>query len=62
VPILNQYRAWLDEQRVQVLPKSPMAEAIGYALNQWQALCRYTKASAYQTLVSIRTSVRKSVL
>jgi transposase len=44
VPILNQFRAWLDEQRVQVLPKSPMAEAIGYALNQWQALCRYTEA------------------
>jgi len=35
VPILEQFHAWLVEQRDQVLPKSPMAEAIGYALNNW---------------------------
>jgi len=44
VPILEQFRTWLDEQRTQVLPKSPMAEAIGYALNNWTALIRYTEA------------------
>ncbi len=44
VPILDQFHAWLVEQRVQVLPKSPMAEAIGYALNNWTALKRYTEA------------------
>ena len=27
-----------------MLPKSPMAEAIGYALNNWSALIRYTEA------------------
>jgi transposase len=27
-----------------VLPKSPMAEAMGYALNNWSALIRYTEA------------------
>ena len=32
VPILEQFHTWLEEQRAQVLPKSPMAEAIGYAL------------------------------
>jgi transposase len=26
-----------------VLPRSPMGEAITYALNQWDALCRYTE-------------------
>ena len=31
-------------QRPQVLPKSPMAEALGYALNNWAALIRYTEA------------------
>ena len=25
-----------------VLPKSPMGQAIGYAFNQWEALCAYT--------------------
>ena len=27
-----------------MLPKSPMAEALGYALNNWAALVRYTEA------------------
>ena len=25
------------------MPKSALAQAVGYALNQWQALCRYTE-------------------
>jgi transposase len=44
VPILDKMHDWLVEQRPQVLPKSPMAEAIGYALNNWTALIRYTEA------------------
>jgi transposase len=44
VPILDKFHGWLEEQRAQVLPKSPMAEAIGYALNNWTALKRYTDA------------------
>src|SRR5262245_3497957 len=44
VPILEQFRQWLVAQRPEVLPKSPMGEAIGYALNNWAALGRYTEA------------------
>jgi hypothetical protein len=44
VPILAQFKRWLEAERPQVLPKSPMAEAMGYALNQWTALIRYTEA------------------
>jgi transposase len=44
VPILGQFRTWLEAQRPEVLPKSPMGEAIGYALNNWTALVRYTEA------------------
>jgi hypothetical protein len=44
VPILDQFKAWLDKERDPVLPKSPMGEAIGYALNNWTALVRYTEA------------------
>jgi transposase len=44
-PILVQFRAWLVAQQAThggpVLPKSPMGEAITYALNQWTALCVY---------------------
>jgi transposase len=44
VPILDQFHAWLETQRRDALPKSPMGEAIGYALNNWTALLRYTEA------------------
>jgi transposase len=44
VPILEQFRRWLEAQRPEVLPKSPMGEATGYALNNWAALVRYTEA------------------
>jgi transposase len=43
---LAEFRAWLESQQAErcgpVLPKSPMGEAIQYALNQWDALCVYT--------------------
>jgi transposase len=44
VPILEQFHQWLEAQRQEVLPKSPIAEAVGYALNNWAALSRYTEA------------------
>jgi transposase len=43
VPILGELFAWLEGVRGRVLPKSPMGEAIGYALNQKAALLRYTE-------------------
>ena len=43
VPILWELFAWLEAVRAQVLPKSPMGEAIAYALNQKAALLRYTE-------------------
>jgi transposase len=39
-PLLDTIHAWLETQRVKVLPKSPIGEAIGYALNHWAALIR----------------------
>src|SRR5262249_43553615 len=32
---------WLHEEQPKVLPKSPMGQAIAYALRHWQALTRY---------------------
>src|SRR5205823_6104176 len=43
VPILGRLHTWLVAQRPEVLPKSPMGEAITYALNNWEALKRYTE-------------------
>ena len=42
MPLLTSLRQWLLAQKEQVLPKSPIAAAINYVLNQWEALNRYT--------------------
>jgi transposase len=46
LPRLAQFKAYLESQQAlhggPVLPKSPMGQAITYALNQWDALCVYT--------------------
>lgn len=46
VPRLRRFKEWLESQQPNcggaILPKSPMGQAITYALNQWEALCVYT--------------------
>jgi transposase len=42
VALLTTLCHWVENEQRQVLPKSPIGVAIGYALNQWQALLRYT--------------------
>jgi transposase len=42
-PILAEIKIWLDREKEVVLPRSPMAQAIQYTLNQWDALCRYVE-------------------
>ena len=37
VPILERFHTWLEEQRPEVLPKSPLGEALSYTLNNWIA-------------------------
>jgi len=45
VPILNQFKAWMDRELEsgRILPKSAIRKAFTYTLNQWSALCRYTE-------------------
>lgn len=42
LPIFDEIKSILTEYKDQTLPKSPMSKAINYALNQWDALVRYT--------------------
>jgi len=44
LPLLGQIRSWLEVSLHSLLPKSPTAGAIGYALSNWQALSRYVEA------------------
>ena len=43
-PIFDKFHAWLKTEQPKVLPKSAIAEAIGYALNHWEALKRPLEA------------------
>jgi transposase len=40
--VREQFHTWLTAQRLAVLPKSPLGEAVGYAMSNWGALMRYT--------------------
>ncbi len=39
--ILEKIKTWLDEKVGKVLPKSPLGEAIAYALGRWPKLITY---------------------
>src|ERR1035437_7237021 len=43
-PVLGEFRTWLEGTLRTVLPRSPTAGAIGYALNNWAALTRYPES------------------
>ena len=49
MPVLERFRKWLEEQKRDVLPKSPINAAIGYVQNHWEALIRYA-SSGYLTI------------
>jgi transposase len=36
--VMEAFKAWLEAEQPRHLPKSPMGEAIGYALGQWKEL------------------------
>ena len=44
LPLLTDFRAWLEAALRAVLPRSPTAGAIGYALSNWSALTRYVES------------------
>lgn len=40
-PILDEFRAWTEEERHVVPPKSAAGKALGYAYREWESLTRY---------------------
>jgi len=43
LPLLNQFKIWLDKSALQIPPKSAVGKAIAYSLRQWPKLIRYTE-------------------
>ena len=44
LPLLKDFKKWLDKTILQVVPKSAIGKAIQYSLNQWDKLRGYTKS------------------
>ena len=42
-PVLEKIQVWLKTRRLVTLPKSPLGQAVQYALNQWKALNRFVE-------------------
>ena len=63
VTVREEFHAWLLGQQARALPKSPLGEAVGYAMSNWEALMRYTEQGylAIDNNVSERT-LRQVVL
>lgn len=40
-PVVEEFFSWCDSEHLVVLPESPIGQAIGYARNQKDALCRF---------------------
>jgi len=43
VPLLEQFKTWLDHSAQHTLPKSTIGKAVGYSIRQWTKLNRYTE-------------------
>ena len=44
LPVLAQFRQWLEGNVIGLPTQAPLAKAFGYALRHWQALIRYTES------------------
>ena len=43
VPILDALGKWMKEQYIKALPKSSIGKALGYSIERWEKLSRYTE-------------------
>ena len=44
VPVLADFKRWLEAHYPKLLPQGPLALAFGYTLRNWQALTRYCES------------------
>jgi len=43
VPVLSEFKVWLEGHYRTLLPQGPLGQAFGYTLRNWRALTRYTE-------------------
>jgi transposase len=45
VPILSEFKTWLDEKQVYIIPKSDSGKAVNYAIGQWSSFINYINSA-----------------
>lgn len=62
-PVLQQLRAWIDEQRPNIPPKTPLGNALGYLHRQWHRLTLFADDGRLElTNNRVERELRKLVL
>ena len=61
-PRLKQFYRWLRRMQQQAVPKSPVGQAINYAMNHWQALTNYLRDGVLAIDNNIAERAMKSVV
>jgi transposase len=62
-PIIDELRAWLDEHRGIIPPKTPLGRALGYLHRQWHRLCLFLEDGAIElTNNQVERELRRLVL
>jgi transposase len=62
-PVVSEVRAWLDEQRAVVPPKTPLGQALGYLHRQWNRLILFLSDGNIElTNNRVERELRKLVL
>lgn len=47
LPVLEEWKKWLDQQQLTTTPKSPIGKAVNYTLTLWHRLIRYVESDNY---------------
>lgn len=61
VPVLSEFRIWLEGHYPKLLPQGPLGVAFGYALNHWRALTRYTEDGILQPDINLIESAIRPI-
>jgi transposase len=62
-PVMDELRAWIDEHRKRIAPKTPLGQALGYLHRQWARLCLFLEDGRIElTNNAVEREIRKLVL
>ena len=56
LPLLMEFKVWLDKTAQQTTPKTTLGEAVAYTLRQWGKLITYTQHGHFASTITARSA------